>query len=146
MLLAVVLRSHASAQEKVARVEGFPSSGKKIRLERFSTAHPGYHPAVFLTYGSSGLTARGDALRDYARRLADHGYVVFLIHYFDATDSATAGTLPVSLPIFGFGPRPWRMASPTRAKIRRSIDTASGSLDSRWVLFWLCGNLPRTRV
>jgi len=80
--------------------KGFPSSGKKIRLERFSTAHPGYHPAVFLTYGSSGLTARGDALRDYARRLADHGYVVFRIHYFDATDSATAGTLPVSLPHF----------------------------------------------
>ena len=100
MLLAVVFRSPASAQEKVSLVEGFPSSGKKIRVERFSTAHPGYHPAVFLTYGSSGLTARGDALRDYARRLAEHGYVVFLIHYFDATDSATAGTLPVSLPHF----------------------------------------------
>ena len=100
MLLAVVFRSPASAQEKVSLVEGFPSSGKKIRVERFSTVHPGYHPAVFLTYGSSGLTARGDALRDYARRLAEHGYVVFLIHYFDATDSATAGTLPVSLPHF----------------------------------------------
>jgi dienelactone hydrolase len=100
VLLAVVFRSPASAQEKVPLVEGFPSSGKRIRLERFSTAHPGYHPAVFLTYGSSGLTARGDALRDYARRLADHGYVVFLIHYFDATDSATAGTLPVSFPHF----------------------------------------------
>lgn len=95
LLLAATLAPRTNAQEQTPPVDEFQSSGKKIRLERFSTANPGRHPAIFLTYGSSGMTARGEAFRDYARRLAHHGYVVFLIHYFDATDSPTAGTLPV---------------------------------------------------
>ncbi|MBV8050789.1 MAG: dienelactone hydrolase family protein, partial [Acidobacteriaceae bacterium] len=43
-----------------------------------------------------GLTVRGDAFSNNARHLANNGYLAFLIHYFDATDSATAGKLPVS--------------------------------------------------
>lgn len=88
--------SQASAQAQTPPIDVFRSSGKKIRLERFSPTNAGRHPIIFLTYGAAGLTTRGDPLRDYARQLAGHGYVVDLIHYFDATDSATAGELPVS--------------------------------------------------
>jgi dienelactone hydrolase len=95
-LLVLASISQASAQAETPPVEVFRSSGKKIRLERFSPTDAGRHPVVFLTYGAAGLTTRGDALRDYARQLAGHGYVVYLIHYFDATDSATAGELPLS--------------------------------------------------
>lgn len=87
---------HAEAQDKAALTETFQCSGKTIHLERFAAPDPGRHPTIFLTYGASGLTAGPEGLRDYARDLANHGYVVFLIHYFDATDSATAGELPVS--------------------------------------------------
>jgi dienelactone hydrolase len=95
VLLQFLLLLQIGAQEQAPAVEEFQSSGKKIRLERFSPFDPGRHPAVFLTYGAAGLTGRGDGFRDYSRDLASHGYVVFLIHYFDATDTATAGDLPV---------------------------------------------------
>jgi carboxymethylenebutenolidase len=95
VLLQFLLLLRISAQEQVPVVEEFQSSGKTIHMERFSTSDQGRHPAVFLIYGAAGVTARGDGFRDYARDLANHGYVVFLIHCFDATDTATAGDLPV---------------------------------------------------
>jgi carboxymethylenebutenolidase len=94
-MIAIVFTT-AQAQGTVPPYESFPSSGKKIRLERFSPAVPGRYPAVIVLYGAAGMTARGEAFRDYGRRLADNGFVAFLLHYFDATDSATAGDLPVS--------------------------------------------------
>jgi len=94
--MVAALASYGNAQEANHPVEVFQSSGKKIRLERFSTTNPGRHPVVFLTYGAAGMTAGGEAFRNYAYQLADRGYVVFLIHYFDATESATAGELPVT--------------------------------------------------
>ena len=99
-LLVLACVSRRGAQAETPPVDVFQSSGKKISLERFSPTDAGRHPVIFLTYGAAGMTARGDAIRDYARQLAGHGYVVFLIHYFDATDSATAGELPVSPPKF----------------------------------------------
>lgn len=94
-LLAVFV-ARVQAQAPVPPVESFKSSGKWIRLERFAPADPGHHPAIFVLYGASGLTRRGEAFRNYSRSLAAHGFVAFLIHYFDANDSATSGDLPVS--------------------------------------------------
>jgi dienelactone hydrolase len=98
--LVLALVAHGNAQEGTPPAEVFQSSGRKIRLERFSTTSLGRHPVIFLTYGAAGMTARGEAFRDYARQLADHGFVVFLIHYFDATESPTAGDLPATRPRF----------------------------------------------
>ncbi len=97
LLLAVVsicLIAHATAQTTTDQT--FLSSGKTIHIERFAPADTGRHPAVLVLYGAAGMTQRGDAFREYARDLAQHGYVAFILHYFDATDSPTAGTLPVS--------------------------------------------------
>ncbi len=92
--VGVCLSSLTSAQTLTK--QQFLSSGKAIHLDRFSPAVEGRHPAVFVLYGAGGMTNRGDAFTEYARDLAQHGYVAVILHYFDATDSSTAGTLPVS--------------------------------------------------
>jgi len=89
----IVLR--VSAQAPAASPESYQSSGKEIHLERYAPSKAGRHPTIFMLYGASGLAHRSEDFRKYAHGLADHGYVVFLLHYFDATDSATAGDLPV---------------------------------------------------
>lgn len=93
--LLVSLLPAANAQEPRPESRTFTSAGKQIRIERFAPAAPGKHPAVIMLYGASGMTGGGDKLRGYARQLSDHGYVAFLLHYFDSTDSPNAGEVPV---------------------------------------------------
>jgi carboxymethylenebutenolidase len=96
VVLIAVLAPYGNAQATAPSIETYQSSRKTIRLERFSPSSPGRRrPVIFVVYGAQGMTARPEALRSYARSLADHGYMAFLIHCFDATESATAGELPV---------------------------------------------------
>jgi carboxymethylenebutenolidase len=91
-LLIVLITLPTEAQGPV-KPESFASGGKKIQLEVFSPEAAGKHPALVLLYGAAGLTRRGDQFRQYGTRLAEHGFVVFLVHYFDATDSDRAGEI-----------------------------------------------------
>jgi carboxymethylenebutenolidase len=88
LIFLVTVRTEAQAPN---RTESFTSGGKKIQAEVFAPASAGKHPAVMLLYGAGGLTQRGDRFRQYGTRLAEHGFVAVLVHYFDTTNSEQAG-------------------------------------------------------
>lgn len=57
-------------------------------MEYFKPATAGRYPAVLLLHGADGLKTKGPTLRWLARDLAQHSYVVLLVHYFDRTGVA----------------------------------------------------------
>lgn len=95
VVLAALFTVGGQAQQVDFSTQTYASHKTPIVVERFAMALPGRRPAVILLYGASGLTGGPETLREYARKLARAGYVVFLPHYFDATESLTAGDLPV---------------------------------------------------
>jgi len=68
----------------------FESQGKSITFERFAPKAPGKYPAVLVLHGAGGMTVGGPWFRDAARRLAKHGYVALVVHYFDLTGTKIA--------------------------------------------------------
>lgn len=82
---------------RVSRLDtAFTSGGHRIEVERFSplaAASMGErgsharHPAILVLHASGGLLARGGAtVRSWADAFAEHGYVAYVVHYFDRTD------------------------------------------------------------
>lgn len=80
----------------VSRLDtAFISGGELIEVERFaprgaaSMGEQGSrtrHPAILVLHASGGLLARGGAtVRQWADAFAEHGYVAFVVHYFDRT-------------------------------------------------------------
>jgi len=90
LIVPVTVPTEAQAPN---RTESFTSGGKRIQVEVFSPAAAGRHLAVLLLSGAGGLTRRGDAFRRYGSQLAEHGFVTFLVHYFDARGSDQAGEI-----------------------------------------------------
>lgn len=73
------------------RVTSFVSGGKTVTVEHFAPRTKGKHPALLLLHGSDGLVdKRGDGFRAAARQIADRGYTVLLVHYFDCTGTTYA--------------------------------------------------------
>jgi carboxymethylenebutenolidase len=66
-------------------METFTVARQSIRIERFAPKTPGPHRAVLVMHGADGLPGRGLPYRELAARVAEHDYVTFLPHYFDAT-------------------------------------------------------------
>jgi dienelactone hydrolase len=64
----------------------FELAGRTIHLERFEPPELGSHPAVLFLHGADGLPGRVMPYRTLAARFAAHGYVAFLLHYYDVTD------------------------------------------------------------
>jgi dienelactone hydrolase len=82
---------------RVSRLDtAFLSDGHRIEVERFAPIALGSmgargsharHPAILVLHASGGLLARGGAtVREWADAFAEHGYVAFVVHYFDRTD------------------------------------------------------------
>ncbi len=65
--------------------EGFRIGSKFIKVERFDPSSSGPHPALVMVHGSSGLAVSGFYYRMAARTVANKGFIVFLVHYFDRT-------------------------------------------------------------
>jgi carboxymethylenebutenolidase len=91
-LLAVVVTALAaasmvSADEGKGAVDTFESGKKKIHVEHFEAKKTGKVPAIIIVHGADGPESHGDAYRDYAHQLTDAGYAVFIVHYFDRTDT-----------------------------------------------------------
>src|SRR5689334_15205508 len=78
----------------------YVSGGARIEVERFAPAAgregargsrgadtaAGAHPAVLVLHSSAGLLGPGGAVvRRWADALARHGYVAYVVHYFDRT-------------------------------------------------------------
>lgn len=66
----------------------FESGGKSIRLDAYVPEASGRPlPAVIALYGSGGNVA---GMERYAGVLASHGFAVYLLHYFDRTETQFA--------------------------------------------------------
>jgi dienelactone hydrolase len=61
----------------------FQSGGRKVGIVVYEPSKPGKYPAIVVLHGSNGPVS--DFFGDYAQQLADQGYVLALIHYFDST-------------------------------------------------------------
>jgi carboxymethylenebutenolidase len=91
-LAAVALLTAPVAAGPIQEATGsFTAGGKPIRVEQFGTKAAGRRPAVIVLHGSEGVKDFGAVYRHYARMLAQEGYVVLLIHYFDRTGTARIG-------------------------------------------------------
>jgi carboxymethylenebutenolidase len=62
-----------------------PSGGRRIAIDKYSPAHTGKHPAILVLHGAGGTLLDGPEMRRVARRLAESGNTVYLVHYFNRT-------------------------------------------------------------
>src|SRR5271154_5490372 len=66
----------------------FQSGGKSIRLDAYlPDTHGAPVPAVVALYGAGGNVS---GMERYAGTLAAHGFAVYLLHYFDRTETVPA--------------------------------------------------------
>lgn len=75
---------HAVAHSDTAYVSG----GARIAVERFAPRNDprGSHPAVLVLHSSAGVRGpAGAVVRRWADALARHGYMAYVVHYFDRT-------------------------------------------------------------
>lgn len=68
----------------------FNSGGTPITVDLFLPEAGGLHPAIVVAYGTEGLGIirgydAGAAIRDFAKYLADTGFVVLVPHFFERT-------------------------------------------------------------
>lgn len=66
----------------------YKSGGKKIEVVVYEPQGAGQFPALLVIHGSSGPVS--SFIGGYAQQLANLGYVVFFVHYFDATGTTYA--------------------------------------------------------
>src|SRR5436305_471364 len=63
----------------------FASKDKQIEVVQFEPGRAGKFPALLILHGANGPMST--FIGDYAQHLANIGYVVFLVHYFDRTNT-----------------------------------------------------------
>ena len=70
----------------------YVSGGTRVEVERFAPhaarlgSHAGGYPAVLVLHSSDGVRGPSGAIvRRWADALARHGYVAYVVHYFDRT-------------------------------------------------------------
>jgi dienelactone hydrolase len=61
------------------------SGGHRIRIDKYATSRNGRHPAILVLHGAGGTLLDGPEMRRAARRLAEAGNPVYLVHYFNRT-------------------------------------------------------------
>jgi carboxymethylenebutenolidase len=66
----------------------YKSGGKDIEVVMYEPQRAGQFPALLVIHGSSGPVS--SFIGGYAQQLANLGYVVFFVHYFEATDTGYA--------------------------------------------------------
>ena len=98
-LLAAPAAADPGAEAPQTRkvVDAYRSGSASITLERFEPAADGKYPAILLLHAVDGLEKPyGDQYRAAARRFAEKGYVVLLVHYFDRTGAGAKQVQAVS--------------------------------------------------
>ncbi|MBV9671096.1 MAG: dienelactone hydrolase family protein [Acidobacteriales bacterium] len=73
----------AAPSAETQKVTHYQSKDKKIGIVIYQPHKPGKYPAIVVLHGSNGPVS--DFVGGYAQQLADQGYVLAMIHYFDAT-------------------------------------------------------------
>jgi carboxymethylenebutenolidase len=68
----------------------FDNDGHSIEVEVFRPESGRNLPAIIFLHGSDGFSYNGSSYRHSASTLADHGFAVFLVHYFERTGTRWA--------------------------------------------------------
>jgi dienelactone hydrolase len=68
----------------------FMSGGAQVAYSRYNPPGAGRHPAIVLIHGENGLAPQAEHFDKMATSLAQHGYVVEAVRYFDRTATVTA--------------------------------------------------------
>jgi dienelactone hydrolase len=68
----------------------FDNEGHLIGVEVFRPESDRNLPAIIFLHDSDGFSYNGSSYRHSASRLADHGFAVFLVHYFERTGTRWA--------------------------------------------------------
>jgi carboxymethylenebutenolidase len=68
----------------------FENDGKQILVDVYEPNTPGTYPAILLLYGAGGLLFDGSRIEIAAQRLVRAGYKVYLVHYFNQTNTMAA--------------------------------------------------------
>jgi carboxymethylenebutenolidase len=84
-LVAFVMLAAPAAAAVTTSTKTFLAGDRPIEIDRYDPGTDGKHAAVVLLHGSEGLKDFGRFYRQQAQILAEEGYVVFLVHYFDRT-------------------------------------------------------------
>jgi acetyl esterase len=83
-IAACTSRAADEAKELVKKSDAsYESGGKTIKATRFEPPTPGKYPAIVLLHGLDGFEKNEATYSGVARRLADQGYVVLVVSYFD---------------------------------------------------------------
>jgi len=69
-------------------VPSYISNDKNVEVVVYEPQRSGIFPALIVVHGSSGPVS--SFVGNYAQQLANLGYVVFFVHYFDATATSYA--------------------------------------------------------
>jgi dienelactone hydrolase len=84
-LAALALPIGATAADGDKTTEGSYAVGERtISFTRFDPATPGPHPAILLLHGLDGAARNKANYHAVASGMAERGYVVFVVRYFDA--------------------------------------------------------------
>ena len=85
---ATILAMAACSTASSAEVRSFESGGEIIRADFYPPdAGRDTHRAIIVLHGAGGMLFDGPEMRRVARRLADDGNSVYLLHYFNRTGS-----------------------------------------------------------
>jgi carboxymethylenebutenolidase len=85
-LLALAATPAAAEEVRKPSMDLLTVGGEKVQVDRFEPKGKGPHPAVILVHDSAGLGGfAGRAFTYCCNVLADDGYVVLMVHYFDGT-------------------------------------------------------------
>ncbi|HEX8371403.1 MAG TPA: dienelactone hydrolase family protein [Chthoniobacterales bacterium] len=82
-----VLPFPSSLAEARTQTERFESGGKMIRMETFSDSPSPDTPAILVLHGSTGVAFANRFIAGLASSFAQQGFVVYLLHYFDRTET-----------------------------------------------------------
>jgi carboxymethylenebutenolidase len=125
LVLAVFPLSAAPAAAKGVRkafVDTLTVGGKKVLVDRFEPKGKGPHPAVILVHDSAGLQGYAKTAFTYCCNvLADKGYVVLMVHYFDGTSFKKVERADVNGDVF----KKWMAnvrAAVKHARARQNVD------------------------
>jgi dienelactone hydrolase len=81
-------------QQQVQKTtDSFQSGGRTIHIDRFLPLNDKQFPAIVALHGSGGM--RESFADQPARMLAASGYSVFLLHYFERTDTTYASEVTI---------------------------------------------------
>ncbi|MEO7933576.1 MAG: dienelactone hydrolase family protein [Chthoniobacterales bacterium] len=72
------------------QTEHFESGGKSVRLEIFTASPRADTPAILVLHGSTGVAFGNRFIAGLATQFAQQGFEVYLLHYFDRTNTQYA--------------------------------------------------------